>query len=201
MKNLKGILFLAALLTLVMGANAMAASNSVLLMEVNDTTIKRAVYGAYLSAVVGPLGEGQLNIDTAITVSNCTETKSDVSIDLFGDREGKGGFQIFLWTQNGDMLTHTSGDVPGNQGEDWDGYLAPGATWTGLLSEIIDAMPVKEPKIDTAGIFQGYAWVCSDFDCLAGTYSVTVFGAGFTQAFEFLPGMGQGGMFGGIPLP
>jgi hypothetical protein len=48
--------------------------------------------------------------------------------------------------------------------------------------------------------FSGYAWILSEFDCLGGTYNNTVFGVGFTQAFEFLPAMGQGGWFGGIPI-
>ena len=38
----------------------------------------------------------------------------------------------------------------------------------------------------------------ANFDGVAGTYNVTIFGLGFTQNFELLPGMGQGGYQGGI---
>ena len=201
MKNLKGILLLAAVVTLLMSVNTVAASSSILMQEAELTTIKRAVFGAFLSALVVPSENPDLptQVDTAISISNCTISKEDVE-GLIGDRQDEGAFHILLVNTDGSVTTHESGDVPGNQGDDWDGILEAGETWTARLFEILLAAG-KEPKIDGVNGFQGYAWVCSEFDCLAGSYTVTIFGVGFNSAFEFLPGMGQGGNFGGIALP
>ena len=223
MKNLKGILFLAAVVMLAMSVNTIAASSSVLMQEVNETSIKRAVFGAFLSASVvegedpdGPEGPtpkaADLVVDTALSVTNCSEVIGGPGIDppkvpKVGDRQDFGAFRIFLVNGNGDVTTHESGGVTGNQGEDWDGILEAGETWTGRLQEILEeegSGPTPcagDVCIDSDDHFQGFGWVVSEFDCLAGTYTVTIFGLGFSQSFEFLPGMGQGGFMGGIMLP
>ena len=53
------------------------------------------------------------------------------------------------------------------------------------------------PEVDNE--FTGYGWVIGNFDAIAGTYNVTIFGLGFTQNFELTPTVGPGSL-GGLQL-
>jgi hypothetical protein len=94
------------------------------------------------------------------------------------------------------MWYETSADSPG-AGLDEMGYLWPCRTYTVRLAEIlskITGLPANENE------FTGYGWVIGNFDAIAGTYSVTIFGLGFTQNFELTPAVGQGGILTGLRI-
>ena len=77
------------------------------------------------------------------------------------------------------------------------GILWPCRTYTVRLAEIlskITGLPENENE------FTGYGWIIGNFDAIAGTYSVTIFGLGFTQNFELTPAVGQGGILTGLRI-
>lgn len=200
MKHLKLFVFLAVLVTLGMGANSLAApgkavgTDTIAFSHHLDTSIYRAVYASYL-AVLNYEDIPEYKTDSAINISNCAAAPAEV-MDYLGDKRELGTVTVHLWGQDGSHVMHTTGpDSPGT-GLDENGELPPGGTWTVLLAEIVEAETGIAP--DELN-WVGYGWVSANFDCVAGTYNVTIFGLGFTQNFEFLPGMGQGGFFGGIP--
>ncbi len=84
------------------------------------------------------------------------------------------------------------------RGLDWTRWESsgPAKPYTVRLAEIlaqITGLPEEENE------FIGYGWVIGNFDAIAGTYSVTIFGLGFTQNFELTPAVGHGGILTGQP--
>ncbi len=94
------------------------------------------------------------------------------------------------------MWYETSADSPGS-GLDELGYLQPCRTYTVRLAEILSKI-TGLPEVDNE--FTGYGWVIGNFDAIAGTYNVTIFGLGFTQNFELTPTVGDGGRITGLQL-
>lgn len=217
MKRVKLILLLTVAICLGFSANTMAGpataaeSDTVSFAMHIDTTAARAVFASFLSVI--PNDDPDQSVDSAISVSNvCAAPAEVVDTGLLGDGASapengngesaavgsdNGTITLYLWDRDGTLITHTTGAGSPGSGLDPDGQLHAGQTWTVRLAEVLSAeLGVDEEEIE----FNGYAWVTSAFDCLAGTYNVTIFGVGFTQNFEFLPGMGQGQIFGGIPV-
>lgn len=206
MKILKCFFFVAAVTLLALSGSVLAESNSgkasdtIAFSHDSGTAKHRAAFAHFLSTDPDPVGDPAISINTAISISNVCVAPAEVEgLGLLGTRNESGGVMLFLWRQDGTMIMFdTTTDVDGGGGlvgaglRD-GGVLNPGDTWTVLLSEILDAKGED-------GSFNGFGWALSTFDCLAGTYNVTVFGVNFTQAFEFMPAMGQGGVFGGIAL-
>lgn len=219
MKRVKLILLLIVAICLGFSANTMAApasaaeSDTVSFAMHIDTTAARAVFASFLS-VIPNVDDPDQSVDSAISVSNvCAAPAEVVDTGLLGDGASAPGngngavseavgsdfgtITVYLWDRDGTLITHTTGAGSPGAGLDADGQLQAGQTWTVRLAEVLSAeLGISEEDIE----FNGYAWVTSGFDCLAGTYNVTIFGVGFTQNFEFLPGMGQGQIFGGIPV-
>ncbi len=94
------------------------------------------------------------------------------------------------------MGYETAADSPG-AGLDEAGELWPCRTYTVRLAEIL-AQITGLPEDDNE--FTGYGWVIGNFDAIAGTYNVTIFGLGFTQNFELTPVVGAAGGSGGVKL-
>ena len=114
--------------------------------------------------------------------------------DAFGDRHGT--VEIYLWNRDGTAMMYETGpDSPG-AGLDESGELWPCRTYTVRLAEILSQI-TGLPESDNE--FTGYGWIIGNFDAIAGTYNVTIFGLGFTQNFELTPTVGNS--IGGIPLP
>ena len=65
------------------------------------------------------------------------------------------------------------------------------------LAEILSQI-TGMPEVDNE--FTGYGWIIGNFDAIAGTYNVTIFGLGFTQNFELTPAVGQGGILTGLRI-
>lgn len=178
-----------------LAAKGEVAKNSLVFTQVETTTSYRAVFAQYL-AVIPNEAEPSMSVDSAVSVSNVCAAPEPVS--FFLDRgptvPKAGAIGLVLYDQDGTILTWvTTSDPTIGVGLGPDGTLAPGQTWTVRLAEVLEA-------IGKEGDFRGYGWVLSGFDCLAGTYSNTIFGLGFTQSFELVPAMGQGGWFGGVPV-
>ncbi len=160
----------------------------------------RAVFAQYL-AVIPNEADPTLQVDCAISVSNVCKAPLPLSLFIGDSAENaptSGRISLYLYNMDGTEIVYQTGpDSPGD-GLNPDGSLGSGQTWTVRLAEILAA---AEGKAEADIRFRGYGWVLSDFDCLAGTYSNTVFGVGFTQSYEMLPAMGQGGNFGGVIIP
>lgn len=187
-------------LTCVVGAVSVRAAGEVpqkqsssVFLQADASTHYRAVFAQFLAVTsVEP------RVDSAISVSNVCAAPDDVSF-FIGEGPDRGTVTLVLYDRDGEMFTYTThSDVVGS-GLNPDGTLGPGRTWTVRLAEVLAASQgLPESAIED---FSGYGWVLAGFDCLAGTYNNTIFGLGFTQAFEMMPAMGQGGFFGGIMIP
>lgn len=155
----------------------------------------RAVFAHFLA--VRPNSDPSLTVDSALSVSNVCAAPEKVA-PFIGRGPSSGRLTLFLYDRSGTLTVFETDSGAIGEGLNSDGTLAPGQTWTVRLAEVIAAAwGVDEADVE----FLGYAWVLSQFDCLAGTYSNTIFGLGFTQSFELLPAMGQGGFFGGLMIP
>ncbi len=201
MKKSRVILFFTVLVAMALGSSAVAGSGALgtdttTLMTTTSTTSQSAVFAAFMSNI--PSEIVGTDVTTAISVSNVLAAPVGTLGDLFeeyGDTEGT--VEFYLWDRDGTAYTYeTSAGSPGI-GLDADGKLGVGETYTVVLSELlreITGLPAAEIE------FNGYGWVIGNFDAIGGTYNVTIFGVGFTQNFELMPGMGQGGYFGGIEV-
>lgn len=172
-------------------------TDPVLFAQADATPDLRAVFIHFLAYLRNEDDPGRA-VDGAISISNVCAVPDQLALYM-GDRSGRGRVKLYLYDLDGERITYmTQADSPG-EGLDPDGYLGPGQTWTVRLAEILaDAAGVPEREV---GSFRGYGWVVSSFDCLAGTYTNTIFGLGFSQAYEMSPAMGQGGFFGGVEVP
>lgn len=187
----------------VFAANATASgqnfqgTDTISFLAQDNTEPHRAVHAHFLVWQAN-VDDSNFNVDTAISVSNVTAAPPEAAGLGIGEPTS-GRFTVYLWDADGTLFTHTTGpDSPeGNGMLNLDGTLDPGKTYTVRLAELLEEI-TGEDEADIQ--FTGYGWVVSEFDGLGGTYNVTIFGLGFTQNFEFLPGMGQGGMFGGAPV-
>ena len=164
-----------------------------------------------------PLFDGVNDTDGAISISNVLDAPgADALGRTFGPsaRKGRSGtLEFYLWRSDGELFFYetspqTVADRIGNDVLTPDGELEAGKTYTGLLSEVLQAATgVPRNHID---FLSGYAWIVANVDGVAGTYSVTVFAVNFTQGFELRPAMGEvsgpdvshygAGRFGGLPL-
>ena len=168
--------------------------------EEDTTTYYRAVYATYLTVISDPnLEDGDQSVDCGLSISNLCSAPGAVS-PLLASQGGptSGKFTLFLYGSDGEEIVYTPQSDDLGAGLNPDGTLSEGRTWRVRLAEILADHngDGDESKLN----FSGYGWVMSEFDCLGGTYNNTVFGVGFTQAFEMLPAMGQGGWFGGVPI-
>jgi hypothetical protein len=169
-------------------------------LQDSGTEVYRAVFAQYL-AVLPNAEDPSMNVDCAISISNVCAAPSEIVPFLGGGQQGTpdhGRIILQLYGSDGTHVRYVTGpDSPG-VGLGPDGELASGGTWRVRLAEILaQAQGVSEADVN----FQGYGWILSGFDCLAGTYNNTVFGVGFTQSYEMVPAMGQGGFFGGVMIP
>jgi hypothetical protein len=195
-----GFAVIVGLMVLALGAPAFAQSqgfstNPVVFAQGELTAAHRAVFAQFLAVI--PNEDPAFSVDSAISISNVCAAP-DVLSPFIGREPTEGKVAIYLYDMSGELTTFlTDSDVPGT-GLNPDGSLKPGQTWTVNLAEVLSAATgIKRSEIN----FRGYGWVLSEFDCLAGTYSNTIYGLGFTQNFEMLPAMGQGGFFGGLMVP
>lgn len=170
---------------------------AVTFLQTEVTSARRAVFAHFLAYVPDPSNPGRA-VDGAISVSNVCAAPPE--IDLFiGDAAPKGRVVLHLYHLDGTHITYVTGPNSPGAGLDPNGELGPGQTWTVRLAEILAAARgIPEQQVTD---FRGYAWILSEFDCLAGTYTNTIFGLGFSQAYEMSPAMGQGGFFGGVQVP
>lgn len=189
MSKLKAILLFALLTTVVFGLNAMAETRggtfiphtgSITLHQTEDTTSQVAVYAAFMSDSAG----GDLPVATAISFSNVLVEGFQLVGPPAGGGDTRGTLEFFGYDRDGSLIFWSSDMHPNvGNGLNEDGTLGPGQTWTVLLREILTAAGF-DPDKD----FNGWACVVANFDGVLGTYNVTIFGLGFTQNFEWLPG-------------
>lgn len=164
--------------------------------QTEATTVRRAVFAHFLAYIPNPEEPG-LAVDGAISVSNVCASPPEVAF-FIGDEAPKGRIMIHLYHLDGTYIHYATGPGSPGTGLDVTGQLSAGQTWTVRLAEILAAAKgVPEAQM---GDFRGYGWILAEFDCLAGTYTNTIFGLGFSQAFELSPAMGQGGFFGGVQI-
>ena len=186
-------------LVLVLGVPAFAQSQGfgtdpVVFSQGELSTARRAVFAQFL-AVFPNEEDPNFSVNSAMSISNVCAAPGALS-PFLGREPTKGRVAIYLYAMSGDLTTFiTDSDVLG-EGLNPDGTLEAGQTWTVNLSEVLAAATGGKTRE-----FRGYGWVLSEFDCLVGTYSNTIYGLGFTQNFEMLPAMGQGGFFGGLMVP
>ena len=185
MNKSRAMLFSAVLLTVAFGGTAMAGT-SVSFMAAGHTTEQSAVFASYLVSI--PNEDPMLNVDTAISVSNVLMAPDGIHVaGGYNGADMMGTLEIYLYNRDGSMMMHvTSMESPGTGL--MDGMLGPGQTYTVLLSELVE------------GEFVGYGWVVANFDAVAGTRTVTIFGLGFNQHGDMTPSVSHDG--GGIrPMP
>ena len=197
MTRLRTIVCFATLAVFALGVNAQAGGDAVAFGSNSTTTDQAAVFAAFLAWLPNE-EQPNFSADTAISVSNILGAPpgdlGDV-YDAYGDRHGT--IEFFLWNRDGTAMWYeTSADSPG-VGLDELGYLQPCRTYTVRLAEILSQI-TGLPEDDNE--FTGYGWVIGNFDAIAGTYNVTIFGLGFTQNFELTPVVGEHGGAGGIKL-
>jgi hypothetical protein len=187
--------FFLGLCGLLTGWSFASGAESLVFAAEDTSTHFRAVFAQFLSVV--PSAEAGMSVDSAISISNVCAAPEEVQFVL-GQRSNQGAISVFLYDRDGTLIAYRT-DSPLGAGLNADGTLGPGQTWTVRLAEVISrAQGIPESQIE----FNGYGWFLSGFDCLVGTYSNTIFGLGFTQSYEMLPGMGQGpGFFGGLMIP
>ena len=194
----RSVLAIVGLLLLIFGTNAFAqpqgfGTDPVVFAQGELTTAHRAVFAQFLA--VFPNEDPDFSVNSAMSISNVCAAP-DVLSPFLGREPTEGRVALYLYDMSGNLTTFvTDSDMLG-EGLNPDGTLKPGQTWTVNLSEVLAAATGSKAKD-----FRGYGWVLSEFDCLGGTYSNTIYGLGFTQNFEMLPAMGQGGFFGGLMIP
>ncbi len=166
-------------------------------LQAEATTARRAVFAHFLAYVPDPSNPGRA-VDGAISVSNVCASPPEVAL-FIGDASPKGRVILHLYHLDGTHISYVTGPNSPGAGLDANGELGPGQTWTVRLAEVLAAARgIPETQVTD---FRGYAWILAEFDCLAGTYTNTIFGLGFSQAYEMSPAMGQGGFFGGVQVP
>ena len=160
------------------------------------TTDQTAVFvtfaaSSFDSGVAGAGGNGDaVPVATAISVSNplVWDPMSPI-LDLSG-HVTEGTVEVYLWDQAaGDLISYETSDDSVGNGLNGDGTLSPGGTWTFLLSDLLVAAGWTQD-------FTGFGWIVANFDGVAASHTVVVFGIGFSQAFHGTPAVGQG--FSGI---
>ncbi len=164
----------------------------------DETTDQTAVFVTFAASIAGvePAGDAATaGVTTSITVSNpLAWDPMSPFLTLTGDVT-EGTIEVYLWDQTeGELITYeTSASSPGIGLND-DGTLSPGGTWSVLLGDLLS-------DAGWDGNFVGYGWVVANFDGVAGSHTLNIFGLGFSQAFHAVPGMGQGfhGM-AGLPV-
>lgn len=179
MNKTRAMLCTAVLLVVAFGGTAVAGT-SVSFMAAGHTTDQSAVFGSYLVSLP------DMGFDTAISVSNVLMSPkgANVSGGYGNEYDMMGTLEIHLYNRDGEMMTiETDMDSPGVGLT--DGMLAPGQTYTVLLSELVEDMD-----------FVGYGWIVANFDAVAGTR--TVFGPGFSQHGDMTPPVSRHG--GGIRM-
>lgn len=186
------------------------ASPAVFFQE-SGSSAYRAVFAQFL-AVIPSVDDESMSVDCAISISNVCASPASVAPYLArGDAPTSGRITLFLYNLDGTRTIYQTQPAASQEaqlgaGLSADGTLEPGHTWTVRLAEILASVygvpedMLTDPGVLGPGGFRGYGWILSDFDCLAGTYNNTVFGVGFTQAYEMVPAMGQGGFFGGVMI-
>lgn len=190
-------------------AQAKPITGSVGYSEAEGTSYARAVFAHYL-AVIPNSQNPEYSVNCALSISNVCAVPEGSGLDVyigdsFTETSTGGGFVIYLFHQDGtvDRFSSREHNYLGanliGSGLGADGILEPGETFIVNLQEVLAA--VNGVNVQDVEPFVGYGWVLSEFGCLAGTYSTTIYGYGFTQAFEFKPAMGQGNQFGGLMLP
>ncbi len=134
------------------------------------------------------------DISTAISVSNplAWDVGAGSLLDLGGGNTS-GTVELYLWHHDGTLVTFETSDDSVGTGLSADGTLAAGATWSFLLGDALTAA-------GHSGDFIGYGWIVANFDGVAATHTLVVFGEGFSQAFHGVPAIGQG-MSGTAGLP
>lgn len=198
MSKLRGILFFGLVFTLGLSLSAMAGgpSRDVTFLQGASTTSQSAVFATFMSALEGgfsgPNGvDGQ---DTAISVSNILATPNGLSGAVTNAQTGPGGDSVggltfFLWDRDGTSYRFSTVEHPDvGAGQDANGMLSPGQTYTVLLNEVL-ANVTGGPVTD----FVGYAWIVADFDAVAGGYVNFFPGLQASENFEMVP------QLGGIP--
>jgi len=181
-------------------AESRVISDAAVFDQEETTTYYRAVFAQYLTVIPDAnLEDGNQSVDCGLSISNVCAAPGAVA-PLIGTQQGptSGKVTLFLYGGDGEVIVYKPDSDSVGEGLNPDGTLSEGRTWRVLLAQILADHSGSNDLSQEH--FSGYAWVLSEFDCLGGTYNNTVFGVGFTQAFEFLPGMGQGGWFGGIPV-
>ena len=173
------------------------STGAVTYSEEEATGYHRAVFAQYLAVIPNAI-EG-MSVNCAISISNVCAIP-DPSLDIYIGDPGiptSGGFAIFLYDRDGTVYSFFSRDhsLVGYYGPNpnGNGTLSPGQTYTVNLQEVLSAVKGGE-----AGEFAGYGWILSEFDGLAGTYNNTIYGLGFTQAFELKPAMGRAAFSAGF---
>jgi hypothetical protein len=192
MTRFRAVLCFFLVAIVVLGVNAMAANNRVSthsesFMETAHTTSMTAVYAPFVAAVIADAGPNP--IDTAISISNTTDNPGGDNnyydpMREIGPVEGtEGGYTIYLFSSDGEIMTWTSPDP-----------LGPGMTDSFFLSEVAADVSVEVQS------FTGYIWVVADFGAVAGT--VTNFWTVFNTSGSYLMQPTMGGIpVSGIPAP
>ncbi|HUV13396.1 MAG TPA: hypothetical protein VMY18_07110, partial [Acidobacteriota bacterium] len=186
----RSVLTIVGVLVLILGTNAFAqaqgfGTNPVVFAQGELTTAHRAVFAQFLAVI--PNEDPEFSVNSAMSISNVCAAP-DVLSPFLGREPTEGRVALYLYDMSGNLTTFIPDSDMLGAGLNPDGTLKPGQTWTVNLSEVLTA------AIGSKGNeFRGYGWVLSEFDCLGGTYSNTIYGLGFTQNFEMLPAMGQGG--------
>ncbi len=157
-----------------------------------DQTAVFMTFGAsFFDAGIGPAGEDPgpdpVVVSTAMSISNPLGWNADLSpfLDLGGYVQ-EGTIEVFLWDQaEGELITFETSDDSIGVGLNEDGTLSPGQTWTFLLTEVLVAAGhIRD--------FRGFGWFVANHDGIVGSSTVVVFGVGFAQNSDLLPGVGQG---------
>jgi len=195
----RSVLAILGLLVLSLGTDSFAlaqgfGTDPVMFAQGDLTTARRAVFAQFL-AVFPNEEDPDFSVNSAMSISNVCAAP-DVLSPFLGREPTEGRIALYLYDMSGDLTTFVTDSNVLGEGLNPDGTLKPGQTWTVNLSEILAAVTGNKRNE-----FRGYGWVLSEFDCLGGTYSNTIYGLGFTQNFEMLPAMGQGGFFGGLMIP
>lgn len=187
------------MLVLILGAPAFGqvqgfSTDPVVFAQGELSTARRAVFAQFL-AVFPNEEDPDFSVNSAMSISNVCAAPEGLS-PFLGREPTEGRVAVYLYDMSGNLTTYITDSDALGEGLNPGGTLKPGQTWTVNLSEILAAATGNKRNQ-----FRGYGWVLSEFDCLGGTYSNTIYGLGFTQNFEMLPAMGQGGFFGGLMIP
>ena len=141
------------------------------------TTSQKALLAPFLAST-GP-------IDTGISLSNVLAAPPGIVEEFearFSNLEGT--LEFYFWNSAGELVFYETGPESPGSGLSLDGTLAPGQTYTVLLSELLASAGYEETS------FAGYAWVVANFDAVQGTANVTDFSS-FTQSTVMQPDIGS----------